>query len=184
MARTNGTPESDLDEALETTKANIKGAFASVGIFDFFASAETTTVYLDDDNRRNDPSARIWVRLLNELDFGQQSELDAASIRGVTMQDAQDAVAQGRLMVFDLGHQRRLKLAVYIDDWNLPHKWPAKLDERYQLVKRLKPRWATLIMEQIERLEAEALGDVPQTVGDSDPNVMILPSRAVESAAT
>jgi hypothetical protein len=158
VPRSNGTPEID--------------------VFDIFASAETTTVYLD-------PERRLWVRLLNELDFGQQSELDAASIRGVTMQEATAATQEGRLMVFDLGHQRRLKLSLYIDDWGLPHKWPAKTDERYQLVKRLKPRWATLILEQIERLERVAAGEQSEeSVQDTDPNLLTLPSRAIESAAT
>ncbi len=159
MPRSNGTPEAELS------------------VFDFFASAETTTVYLD-------PERKLWVRLLKELDFGQQSELDAASLRGVTMADARDAVDQGRMMVFDLGHQRRLKLSLYIDDWSLPHRWPAKLDERYQLVKRLKPRWAQTIMTEIERLEAEAAPTDDGQVGDSDPNVLTLPSRAIENAAT
>ena len=159
MPRSNGTPESN----------NGQGE-----VFEFFASTETTTVYLD-------PNRKIWVRLLNELDFGQQSELDNASLRGVTMENAREAATQGeRLMIFDLGHQRRLKLGLYIDDWSLPVKWPAKLDLRIDLVKRLKPSWATMILTEIERLEAAAQKQAEEAglaAEDSDPN-LIRPSLA------
>lgn len=158
MPRSNGTPEA-----------------AEISVFDIFASAETTTVYLD-------PAKRIWVRLVNELDYGQANELENAALRGVEITQARAAVEEGRLLVMDLNKQRLMKLALYIDDWSLPHKWPAKLDERRDVCARLKPRWATTILAEIERLEQANVA--PDDDQDADPNVMTLPSRAVESAAT
>lgn len=161
MPRSNGTPDSN----------------GAPDIFDVFASAETTTVYLD-------PERRVWVRLLNELDYGQANELENAALRGVEITQAREAVAEGRMLVMDLNKQRLMKLALYIDDWSFPHKWPAKLDERYQIARRLKPRWAQAIMAEIERLETERTATEAGQAEDTDPNVLTLPSRAIESAAT
>jgi hypothetical protein len=132
-------------------------------VFDVFASAETTTIYLT-------PDRSLWVRLLNELDYGQANELENAALRGIEVTKARQGSGEDRMIVLDVNKQRLLKLALFIDDWSLPQRWPFKLDERVQLCSRLKPRWAQMIQTEIERIEAANAAAPEESAGeDADP---------------
>jgi hypothetical protein len=124
--------------------------------FEFFASDETTTLYL---------SPQHWVRIKNELDYGAQNELDNASVTGFSVQQARQAQAAGEqetLIHTNLGRQRLLKIALYVDDWNLPGpdgktmRWPHRIDERIAVVKTMKARLASAILAEVDRLIALA----------------------------
>jgi hypothetical protein len=118
--------------------------------FEFFASEETTTIYL---------TPQYWVRLKNELDYGAQNELDNAAVTGFSTQQARKAAAEGETVIHtDLGRQRLLKIALFIDDWSLPGpdkktmRWPRSIPERVAVVRTMKPKLAQAISDEIDRL--------------------------------
>jgi len=140
---------------------------------DFFAEAGTVTVYIDQ------PKNRYWVRVKRELDFGEQNELDNALVRGWQTQGqtngASGADPSNMMAVVDLGKQRLMKLALYVDDWNLPGgdgktvRWPPRLPERMVLLKRMKPAAATMILTEIDRLIGET-NETMQSESDAEGN--------------
>jgi hypothetical protein len=73
-------------------------------VFDVFASAETTTIYLT-------PDRSLWVRLLNELDYGQANELENAALRGIEVTKARQGSGEDRMIVLDVNKQRLLMLS-------------------------------------------------------------------------
>jgi len=148
---------------------------------DFFAEAGTVTVYIDQ------PKNRYWVRVKRELDFGEQNELDNALVRGWQTNGQGDGASNadpaGMMAVVDLGKQRLMKLALYVDDWNLPGgdgktvRWPARLPERMVLLKRMKPGAATMILAEIDRL----IGETNETI-QSEPDAEGNPTSGVVPA--
>jgi hypothetical protein len=128
---------------------------------DFFAAAGTTTVYIDP------PQNRYWVRVKNELDYGEACELDNSLVRGwqaaggAAGSNGATADPAAMMAVVDVGKQRLMKLALYIDDWNIPDqqgktiRWPNGIPQRMGLLKRMKPKAATMIIEEIDRLQGE-----------------------------
>lgn len=151
------TSESDVGwDAPDTAEApSNRYRLDDASAFEFYASAETTTLYLDSQQR-------LWVRLKRELDFGQQNELDNASVTGFSAQQARARAQVGQTLIHtDMGRQRLLKLALYIDDWNFPGpdgktlKWPRHISERVGVLRRMNARLATAILQEIDRLIAE-----------------------------
>ncbi len=125
--------------------------------FDFFASAETFTIYPISGN------TRLWVRIKRELTFGEQSELDNAATSGYSVRELKKAAEQGSEVVIhsDIKRHRLIKLALYVDDWNLPGpdgatiRWPRKLDERVALLERMSDRLGKLLSNEVDRLLGE-----------------------------
>ncbi len=143
-------------------------------VFDFFSSEATDTFYLT-------PDQRLWVRIKRELDFGEQNELDNASLVGYSVEQIRAMGTNERTVIHtDLGKQRLLRMALYIEDWNLTDRegktirWPRKVDERQALLKRMNPKWAAMIDGEILRLittanaTAEAEGYPAVKAGDED----------------
>jgi hypothetical protein len=114
----------------------------------FFASVETDRLYLDDDQK-------FYVELRRELDYGEETELQGAVIRGQVRpgQPVQD-------LEFDFRKHQTLLMAFYIDDWNLPGpsgkpvSLPDQLEARRTVVSKLSPRHAAKVMARIQMLRA------------------------------
>lgn len=160
--------------------------------FDFFASAETFTIYPISVN------TRLWVRIKKELTFGEQSELDNAATSGYSVRELKEKMQQSEVVIHsDIRRHRLMKLALYIDDWNLPApdgqtiRWPRKLDERVALLERMNDRLGKLLSNEVDRLlgeqaaarEAEgyALATDETAEADEKPNPSRL--RALEGQA-
>lgn len=125
---------------------------------DLFATDEEVTVDI--------PGTPWKVMLYRELDWGSQAELEAAALRGIERQAAEEAVRNNQTIVLDLSKQRMMTLALRITRWNVkrmntqtgewvPVPLPRSLPERMQVIRRLRPRWARVLLSKIEELDKE-----------------------------
>lgn len=103
-----------------------------------------------------------WIEFLEELDFGQQTILDNASVVGVLREQAQEAAQAGQTVRLDLTRQRFLLCATYITRWNIPKdrngreiKWPRHPNDRIETMKRINPKWGDAIVTIITTHVAE-----------------------------
>lgn len=114
----------------------------------FFATEDTVTVYLDDEQR-------YWVELKRELDYSEEGELQGASIQAGLNADGTPKLE------FSLRAMRNLRLALYVADWNLTGgngkviPLPSKLDQRAELLGHLAPKWGETLARKIDELRGE-----------------------------
>ena len=144
----------------------------------FFASEETTILNLDE---------HYWVELKNELTYGEENELEGASLKAqVDFEGTGTATPQ---LKYDAGNQREIMLALYITDWNLTDAQgktivlPDSLARRQKVLRGLSSRTARTIIARIEELRRAAAAadilDLSELEGaDVDPTV---PGGASES---
>jgi hypothetical protein len=129
-----------------TVQGRTNGTTSSKPVF--FASEETTTVNLDE---------HYWVELKNELTYGEENELEGASLKAQVDFQGAGGSATPQLK-YDAGNQREVMLALYIVDWNLPSAngkpipLPDSLIRRQGIIKQLSSRWARQIITKIEEL--------------------------------
>lgn len=124
--------------------------------FDLFADEGTVRIFLD-------PEQRFWVELKRSLDFGEAGELDNSLVRGWQSNGSTNgsAAPDQMMAVVDVARQRLMRISLYVVDWYVedrdrkPIRWPRPLHERMALVKRMAPKGAQMILDEIERLTGE-----------------------------
>jgi len=116
-----------------------------------------------------------WIEFLEELDFGQQTVLDNASVIGVLREQAQEAANAGQTVRLDLTRQRFLLCATYITRWNVPKdrngreiRWPRHINDRIDTMKRINPRWGDAIVQIITAHVAEKQEEEQAAQADMD----------------
>jgi hypothetical protein len=121
-----------------------------------------------------------------KLDFGEQSILDNAAIRGVQRNELQDMATggeTGQTVLINLSRQRFLLLSLYIVGWNLhdrrgvPVKLPRTVDERERLFKRMRPAWGDAMVDMVTKHiqeRAEKMAAAEQIV-ERDMGIMSAP---------
>lgn len=128
----------------------------------FFATEETATVRLDDQGH--------YVELKRELDYGEEGDLQGASLKAGLQPDGTPKVE------VSLRQLRLLTIAIYLVDWNLTNAQgkrvplPSSMEQRVELVARLRPAWAEKIAEAIAELRAEPSSENGQAEAPSGKN--------------
>lgn len=130
---------------------------------DCFATDETKTVKL--------PGTRYWVEVKRHLTAGEQSDVDEALFDSVSMEDREAAAQQGKRLYLSLSKQRFLKLAIFIEDWNLCDaegktvRLPSALQDRVLIMRNLSRQMAELVQAAVDEVAAEELA-----VMEADPD--------------
>lgn len=103
-----------------------------------------------------------FVEFLEELDFGQQTILDNASVVGVLREQSESSGQSGQTVRLDLTRQRFLLCGTYITRWKVPPdrngremKWPRHINDRIEMMKRINPKWGDAIVAIITAHVAE-----------------------------
>ena len=127
-------------------------------IVDIFASDEEVPVPI--------PGTPFTVMIRRELPWREQSELEAAALRGIERSEL-EAAAQGKqTIILDTSKQRLMSLALRIRRWNVtrvnpatkqpePVRLPTHLQERIQVLGELAPRWARALNKAIDDIDKE-----------------------------
>lgn len=119
------------------------------------------------------PNTPFTVLLQRELDWGQQAELEAAALRGIERQTLENAANNSQTIVLDISKQRILSLAMRVVRWNvrrqdpvtkewIPVPLPQHLPDRIQVMRRLRPKWARVLIAKVEELDKENDIDEPE----------------------
>lgn len=141
-------------------------------------------------------SGKYWIEIQEELDFGQQTILDNASVIGVQREQMESTAEAGQTVRLDLTRQRFLLCAVWLVAWNIPPdadgrpmRLPRHINDRITMIKGLHAKWGDAIVESItehvaalqereeeaQRFEDEKQGidtiDVDPSDPESDPKV-------------
>jgi hypothetical protein len=160
---------------IRTETREVKPNFAEL---DIFAETGTTKLYFDGTDN--------YILVRDELDFGEQSILDNAAIRGVQRNELQDMATggeTGQTVLINLSRQRFLLLSLYIVGWNLhdrrgvPVKLPRTVDERERLFKRMRPAWGDAMVDMVTKHiqeRAEKMAAAEQIV-ERDMGIMSAP---------
>jgi len=97
-----------------------------------------------------------WIELKQELDFGEQTILDNASVIGVQREQLESTADAGQTVRLDLTRHRFLLCAIWLVGWSLPMdednkqiRFPRHINERIETIKALNPRWGDIIVEVI-----------------------------------
>lgn len=97
-----------------------------------------------------------WIELKEELDFGEQTILDNASVIGVQREQLESTSDAGQTVRLDLTRHRFLLCAIWLVGWNLPPdeankpiRFPRHVNERIETIKALNPQWGDIIVEVI-----------------------------------
>lgn len=162
---------------------------SDIDVGSLFATDETKTIYLAPASAAHPKG--VWVTLKRQLDYGEKVAVEAAFIKGLAPQEAEQMAREAELrgglrstILVDTGRQKLLKLATWIADWNFPGPagktvpWPAAPHERLTVVASLGAKAGDWLEEQIDALiaEAEAVEQADAEEGGSDP---LGPSLAV-----
>lgn len=139
-------------------------------IIDCFATDETKTVKL--------PGTRYWVEVKRHLTAGEQGDVDEALFESVSMEDREAAAQQGKRLYLSISKQRFLKLAIFIEDWNLCDasgktvRLPSALQDRVLIMRKLSRRMAELVQAAVDEVAAEeikAMEADPEDTGNPSP---------------
>lgn len=111
------------------------GKISLAQINDIFATEETTRIPLPDGQ---------WIDVKRELNYGERTEIESASIRGMQREALTESSIEGNTFLLDLGRQRFLMLSLYITRWSFcepgttkPILIPGDLGERIAVMKNL-----------------------------------------------
>jgi hypothetical protein len=101
-------------------------------------------------------SGKYWIEIQEELDFGQQTILDNASVIGVQREQGASVEDANQTVRLDLTRQRFLLCATWLVRWNVPPdqdgkpiRLPRHINDRITTMKRLHPLWGDAIVEKI-----------------------------------
>lgn len=101
-------------------------------------------------------SGQYWIEIQEELDFGQQTILDNASVIGVQREQADTGAEPGQTVRLDLTRQRFLLCATWLTRWEIPLdknkkrvNLPRHINDRVDVLKRLNPTWGDAIVAAI-----------------------------------
>jgi hypothetical protein len=118
---------------------------------------------------------KYWIEYLEELDFGQQTVLDNASVVGVLREQSQDQAQAGQTVRLDLTRQRFLLCASYITRWKIPPdrngreiRWPRHMNDRIETMKHINPKWGDAIVQVITAHVAEQQEEEQAAQADMD----------------
>lgn len=107
-------------------------------------------------------NGRYWIEIQEELDFGQQTILDNASVIGVQREQMEASAEAGQTVRLDLTRQRFLLCAIWLTRWSLPKdeegreiRLPRNVNDRVETLKRLSPKWGDAIVGLITEYIAE-----------------------------
>lgn len=162
-------PKGDIIEGT-IIASNGKVAEATANALDIsacFAGDETVRVSL---------SAKLWVKLKTELDYGEEQLLNNQLLKGYSQDKLRQTADSGQSLTYltDSAAYNLMRLALYVVDWNLPNKEgvtvrvPRNLDERVAIMKRLSQPIAGAIQAEIAKLRHE--GEEPTEVDADGPD--------------
>lgn len=126
---------------------------------------------------RLNKTGTYWIEIKEELDFGEQTILDNASVIGVQREPIGQGSEAGQTVRLDLPRQRFLTCAVWLVGWKLPNdeegkpiRFPRNLNDRIDTIKALNPKWGEAIIDIIsthvvQQTEAE---EAAQMKADQD----------------
>lgn len=138
------------DRALARQEQGLQRAY-SVDLDDvpIYASTGTKRIPLG-------KSGKYWIEIQEELDFGQQTKLDNASVIGVMREQASTGDDASQTVRLDLERQRYLLCATWLVRWNVPSDknqktvaLPRHVNDRINAIKHLHPRWGDAIVAAI-----------------------------------
>ena len=143
---------------------------------------DDTPVYASTSIRRipMGKSGKYWIEIQEELDFGQQTILDNASVIGVQREQANEGSEPGQTVRLDLTRQRFLLCATWMTRWSLPPdangkdiRLPRHINDRIEVLKRLNPAWGDAIVAAItEHVAArQAEEEAAQTAADEEAGI-------------
>lgn len=141
-----------------------------------YASTGTRVIPLGKDKRGRD----YFIEIKEELDFGEQTILDNASVIGIQRErtaGVDDAASTVRL---DMTRQRFLLCAVWIVNWRVPNddndkpiRWPRNPNDRIEAIKALNPKWGDAIVEIIAAHVAERTQEENEAQEEADKDAMM-----------
>lgn len=129
-----------------------------------FTTSATQTVFLFPASAAYPKG--IWVELKSRLGYGEKVDVEAALFKGMstgearTLAEASESQGSATIVV-DTAKQKKLKLATWIADWNLPGpdgktiQWPSKLAARFQVISSLNSTVGEWLEAQIDKIIAE-----------------------------
>jgi hypothetical protein len=159
------TMERRSDEQAQPTRAlaqtgpgqDRERAVASVDLDDIPIYSSTGTKHIPLGS-----SGKYWIEIQEELDYGQQTILDNASVIGVQREQATTGEDANQTVRLDLTRQRFLLCATWIVRWNVPNdkndkpiRWPRHVNDRVNVMKSLHPAWGDAIVAAITEHVAE-----------------------------
>jgi hypothetical protein len=119
----------------------------------------------------------FWIEIKQELDFGEQTILDNASVIGVQREQLESTSDAGQTVRLDLTRHRFLLCAIWLVGWSLPPdeagksiRFPRHVNERIETIKALNPHWGDIIVEVItEHIAAvQEADEVAQRAADEE----------------
>jgi len=132
-----------------------------------FAGDDTTTVFLFPPSPAYPQG--IWVELKTELDYGEDLSVTAALFKGMSYSDQRATLEAAETMgtttvITDIATQKRVKLALWIHDWNLPGrdgktvKWPARPLDRFGVINGLSKKVGEWLEARVDEIIAQYEG--------------------------
>lgn len=134
---------------------------------------DSSGLWASDETHRFDVAPGVYVEIKRELDHGEEQQMQAAAMKGITRQQIQNAVDEADtqdVILMDSARLHFLKMAYHTIDWNLPDEQgrviplPSRVEDRIKVLRRLKLRIGMKISEEIDRVREEVAKE------NTDPN--------------
>lgn len=147
-------------------------------LLECFAADETVTIHLD----------RVqWVRLKKELDYGEEQELNTALVTGYSTDQLRAAAAAGQTITHtNSGRYMLMRVALYIDDWNVlgrdktTVRLPRQMDERVKVIRRMSKPLAAIIEAKIAEIRGEGEPAQQMEASDESPLRIVSPTGSTD----
>lgn len=160
--------------------------------------AEITDIFATEDVIRIPLGGSHWIDVKSELNYGERTEIESASIRGMQREALTEASLAGNTFLLDLGRQRFLMLALYIVRWsftepgtNKPVLIPTDLGERIAFFRNLMGKVGEALRNAVEEhhnavmaLEAEEEIAAPVNVPQQPKAEEVLPPPPAPAPAS
>lgn len=131
-------------------------------------------------------SGKYWIELKNQLEFGEQTVLDNASVIGVLREQAGQGGDSNQTVRLDMAKQRLLMCAIWLNRWNIPLSprkkeiaLPRNINDRVETIRHLNPDWGDAIAEKIAAHIAERQPVDAETERIADERAGIMPEDVV-----
>jgi hypothetical protein len=119
--------------------------------------AEITDIFATEEVIRLPLGGPHWIDVKRELNYGERTEIESASIRGMQREALTEASQAGNTFLLDLGRQRFLMLALYIVRWSFtepgtgkPVIIPSDLGERIAFFRNLQGKVGEALRNAVE----------------------------------
>lgn len=143
--------------------------------------AQLTDIFATEATIRISLEGNHWIDVKRELNYGERTEIESASIRGMQREALTEASIAGNTFLLDLGRQRFLMLALYIVRWSFtdastgnPIVLPGDLGERIAFMKGLHPvvgEALRVAVEEHHRKLREAEAEEEKVAQTQDPRL-------------